>query len=405
MFEDSRTDLFVCSVTNGNALPAALPNGSGGFYKVSDGTLEEGALEAGVEYQFILRGLNGVLKKSQRFTVEQLTNPVYQATIARQEQVSYVGYNGTTGAIEATNSTYYSIRLVLDHTFGTLNNSPLMLTIPYKSDATATDSEIAAGLAIAGTTTLDRQAFKSVKIERISSGALANALATATASVTNGSTSVVFSEDVTALVVAGTILRLGGTGAGTTPCYIVSSTDGGAGAARIYYLDQKYQGATATIAAGSVESVTEADWGLKFTGISVTDANFNPVTDEPFVSKFTVELGTNWTTTTITNDVPPFIGSGTYQLVAAQEVYTQFQNKRPAISAYPPTVYAQNAVSGDTYALFSFELTDSKFVDVTTGINPRSKYRVIIAVKTALAEVAEFDTVLTAVDGSTTIPT
>jgi len=405
MFEDSRTDLFVCTVTNGDALTGALPNGAGGFYKTSDNTLEEGALEAGVEYEFRHRNSKGVLKKSQAFTVAQVSNPVYQATVARREQISYVGYNGTAGSIDAVNSTYYSIRLVLDHTFGMLNNSPLMLTIPYKSDASATQSEVAAGLAIAATAVLDRQPYKYVKVERINSGAVDNALGTATGSVVNGGNTIVFSENMTALVTAGTILRLGGLGAGVQPCYIVTGHDNGAAAARIYTLDQKYQGATnAALAANLIESVTEGNWGLKFTGISVTDANFDPITDQPYVVKFTVQLGENFITAAVTNSTTPFLGQGTYQLVSAQEVYTQFQNKGRHISAYPPTSYNKDTVAAETYALFSFEVSESKYVSVTTGINPISKYRIIIAVETGFAEVAEFDAVLASINGSTTIP-
>lgn len=409
MFEDSRTDLFVCTVTNGT--PATLgvhtTAGSGGFFKVSDLTIEEGALEAGVEYFFALRDLRGNLKKSRVFTVEQLTNPVYHATLARREQISYLGYNATSGSLDAANSTYYSVRLVLDHTFGMLNNSPLMLTIPYKSDSSATQSEVASGLAVAATNVLDRQAFKALKVERVNSGDVANALGTATASVVYGGNTILFSEDMTALVVAGTILRLGGLGATnkTFPCYVVTGHDSGAAAARIYTLDQKYQGATnATLAANLIESVTEGNWGLKFTGISVTDANFNPITDEPFVSKFTVEPGEAFETAVVTTSVTPFLGFGTYQQVSALEVYTQFQNKRPAISAYPPTVYNKDSVAADTYGLFSFELKDEKYINVASGIQPVSKYRIVIAVKAGLAELTEFVTVLTAITGSATIP-
>lgn len=402
MFEDSKTELYVCSVTNGDALTGALPNNAGGFYKTSDNTLEEGALEAGVEYEFRFRNSKGVLNKTKPFTVEQISNPVYMAASARVEQVSYFGYNGTSGSIDAANSTYYSLRLTLDHTFGMLNNSPLMLTIPYKSDASATQSEVAAGLAIAGTAVLDRQPYKSIKIERINAGAQANALGTATASLVNGGNTVVFSEDMTALVTTGTILRFGTSGAGTAPCYIVTGHDSGAAAARIYTLDQKYQGSTTTaLAAASVESVTEGNWGLKFTGISVTDANFNPLYDEPFVVSFTIQPNSEFVTAKVTNTTKPFIGRGTYQLVSAQEVYTQFQNKGRHVSRYPRTEYLQSAVAGDTYAVFSFEVADQKYVSTTTGVSPISKWRINIAVKTGLAEVNEFDTVLSSVNGST----
>jgi len=402
MFEDSKTELYVLSVTNSNAAITALANNSGGFYKTADATIEEGALEAGVEYEFIHRNSKGVLNKTKPFTVEQVTNPVYQAYVARTEQVTYFGYNGTSGSLDAANNTYYSLRMTLNHTFGMLNNSPLMLTFPYKSDSSATQREVAAGLAIAATQVKDRQAFKCFKVERVNSGAQLVSLNNL--SFTNGSKDFTSADDDTASILVGSIIRIeepeNNGAAVTDPCYVVASHDSGATTARIYTLDQPFQGVT-NADNDYCETVTEGNWGLKFTGISVADAAFDPINDEPFVSSFDIQSSESFETAAVTYTTKPLIGRGTYQLVAAQEAYAQFLRKRPAISAYPRTQYLQSAVEGDTYAIFSFEVTDEKFVDVTTGINPKSKYRINIAVKTGLAEVSEFTTVLAAITGST----
>jgi hypothetical protein len=401
MFEGSRTQVFVCNVTNNNsasyAALAALTGTAGAFYYEPQ-TFTETAMStnATLYHRFAFRNTKGVLSMTKPFRYADIKNGGYYAGLARQEQVTYLGYNGTSGSMDATNSTYYGLQVILNHTFGMLNNSPLIVTIPYKSDASATQSEVAAGLAVAGTAAFKRQAYKPLKIERINAGAQANALGTATASLVNGGKQVVFSEDMTALVVAGTILRFGTSGAGTAPCYIVVSHDSGAAAARIYTLDQEYQGDTdATYAAATTESVTEGNWGLKFTGISVTDANFNPVNDEPFVVSF--ELGAkDFSTATTTYTTDARLGSGTYQLVSALEARCQFENKTREVSAYPATIRNFDAVTGTAgegiYNIFSFEVWDSNFADATTGINPISKVRYIIAVDHALTEA--FHTVL-----------
>jgi len=391
MFEDSRTKVFVCNVTNANAASfAVLPAQSAAFYAEPQ-TFTEAAITTTLT-RIAYRNTKSVLSFSVPFVAAEIKNGGYSAYSARVEQVTYLGYNGTSGSMDAVNSTYYGLQIVLNHTFGMLNNSPLVVTIPYKSDASATQSEVAAGLAIAGTAVFKRQAYKPIKIERINSGAVANALGTATASVVNGGKQVVFSEDMTALVVAGTILRLGGIGAGTSPTYIVASADAGAGAARIYTLDQEYQGATAAaLAANLVESVTEGNWGLKFTGISVTDANFNPITDDPFVVSF--ELGTrDFETAVATYTTKSYIGTGTYQLVSYQESCSQFENKTREISAYPPTSRNIDAVAGNTYNIFAFEVWKDGFVDATTGVRPVSKVRYELAVLVGLIEA--FHTVL-----------
>jgi len=379
IFEDSNTLLYVCNVTNGNAAAfASLPNGSGGFYHYPNGALNEDAIAAGETVYFVHRNAQGVLHFSPPIDLNRLHNVSSMDNEARVEQVTYLGYNGTSGAMDVANNTYYGLHIVLDHTFGMLNNSPLILTVPYKTGAAATQYELANGLAIEARKVLQRH-NACISVTLINDGAQANAIAAATVSVVNGGKQIVTSDDETLVILVGTLLRFGTSGAGTAAVYKVVSHDSGAGAARVYTLDRPYEGATnATYPAATFETVTEGDYGLRFVGVSVTDANFNPVTDEPFVVSFT--LGTeDFTTATVTKTTNPVIGSGTYQQVSALEAYTQFQQKSKAISAYPPTTRIIEATSGAAYELHMFEIWDQEFVDATTGIRPISKTRIIIA--------------------------
>lgn len=391
MFEDSNTKVFVCNVTNGNAASfAALPSQSAVFFTEPQ-TFTEGAITT-TKTTLAYKNTKGVLSFVRGLLAANIKNGGYAAYSARVEQVSYLGYNGTSGSLDAANSTYYGIRVTLNHTFGMFNNSPLMLTFPYKTDASATQSEVAAGLANAATAVLDRQAFKCMKVERINSGAQANAIAAATVSVVNGGKQIVTSDDETAVLLNGTIVRFGTSGAGTAPCYIIESQDAGAGAARIYTLDQKYQGATdATFAAATFETVTEGNWGLKFTGISVADAAFAPGVDEPFVSSFTIQSD-DFTTATVTYTTKPFIGTGTYQLVADAEARSQFDKGLRTTSRYPLSTSNLDAISGDTYNIFGFEVLNDDYISPTTGVRPVSKQRVLLCVLVGLTEA--FHTVL-----------
>jgi hypothetical protein len=399
-FDDSRTKVFVCNVTNGNpATYAAIPAQSGAFFydplTGAGPTFTETALSTNTTqvHRFVHCNTKGVLSFTKGFKYAEVFNAFDKTTSARVEQITYVGYNGTTGSMDATNSTYYGMKIILDHTFGLLNNSPMIVTVPYKSDASATQQEVALGLANAATNWLKRQAYKPFKVERINSGAQANGLAAATVSVVNGGTQIVTSDDETALIVAGTILRFGTSGAGTAPCYVVTGTDGGAGAARIYYLDQPYQGSTAAAyAAATFESVTEGNWGLKITGVSTADADFVPLRDEPFVVSFHVQIP-YFTTATVTYDTGAYIGTGTYQEVAYMDAKSQFENKTRELTAYPQTVLNLDAISGYTYDLLSFEVKDEAFIDAVTGIRPISKDRYILAVRSTLSD-DSFDTVL-----------
>jgi hypothetical protein len=401
MFEDSKTQLFVCTATNGNAAWTALPNGSGGFYHYPQGALNEDAIAAGETVYFVHKNTSGVYSFSPPFGLTNLKNALTVENEALVNQITYVGYNGVSGSLDAANSTYYSLRLVLDHTFGMLNNSPLMLTVPYKSDSSATQSEIASGLAVAATATLKRQAFKPLKVERINSGA--QLVAHDNLSFVNGSKTFTSADNDTLTLLVGSILRVQepeslGAATVTSPCYVIASHDSGAGNARIYTLDQEFQGVT-NADNDQCETVTEGNWGLKLTGISVADAAFNPVTDEPFVSSFTVDLGENFETATVTYSTAPVIGTGTYQQVSALEAYCQFQNKTREVSTYPPTTRLFQAVSGETYHIHSFEIWNNAYVGATTGINPISPMRIVIAEDKDLTE--NFDTNL----GTTIIST
>jgi hypothetical protein len=397
MFEDSNTLVFVCNVTNGNAAYTALPAGSGGFYHYPNGALNEDAIVAGETVYFVHRNSDGVYSYSPPFTLAQIHNAGSMDNEARQEQVTYLGYNGVSGSMDADNSTYYGLGVVLDHTFGMLNNSPLILTIPYKSSSAATQSEVAAGLAIEATNVLKRQAYKPFKVERINSGAQLVDLNNF--ALTNGSKFFTSGDDDTATLLVGSIIRVeepeNDGDAVTDPCYIIVGHDSGAGAARVYELDQPFQGVT-NADHDHVSTIVEGDWGLKFTGISVTDANFNPVTDEPFVVSFTL-MTRDFETATVTQSVRPVIGSGTYQQVAALEAYAQFQKKNRSISAYPPTVRDIEATSGAAYEIHSFEIWTQNSASTTTGIAPISKTRIVLCELSTVTD--DFDTNI----GATTV--
>jgi hypothetical protein len=393
MFEDSRTKVFVCNVTNaaGAADIELLPSQSGSFY-VDPETQKEDAI-ATVPTRFVYRNTAGVLSFTPYFTTANIRNAGCKAYAARTEQITYLGYNGTSGSLDAANSTYYGLKIILNHTFGMLNNSPIILTVPYKTDATATQYELANGLATIARAVLARH-NACIKVEVINDGAVSNALGTATVSVVNGGKQIVFSEDMTALVVADTLVRLGGIGAGVQPVYKVVSHDSGAAAARVYTLDRPYEGATAAaLAANLAESVIEGNYGLKFTGVSVTDANFNPVTDEPFVVSFELEAG-DFTTATVTYSTNPSLGVGTYQQAAAFEAYAQFQNKTREISAYPPTTRNIDATAGTDYDVLSWEIWDPLVISATTGIVEYSKTKYVIFNHHANQAAEAFHTVL-----------
>jgi len=190
---------------------------------------------------------------------------------AETQQLDYVGYNGVSGALDTLASNIYTIRLnILDKTTAGFMQQKIKEGF-YKSNASAasyTQQAVARGLVTSLIANYSRETEQDIVFERINGGAQDNALATSTVSVTKGSKYITCSEDMTALILATTILRFGATGAGVAPCYVVVGHDGGATTARVYELDVPWQGATnAAFAAASFESVTEGAWGVKLQGV------------------------------------------------------------------------------------------------------------------------------------------
>lgn len=229
-------------------------------------------LVAGETY-YIIQGMgvgNPVLKSLPIVGGEvTIRKAKYQAP---QDQISYVGFNGTAGSLDADDdNTAYLITITPENNDELDRSYPLKMYGSYKTGTGATNSDSAAGLvkSLIKQYNNGTNPVPLIKFERINAGALADAISTFTVDVVKGSKNITFSGDATAIVTDGSILRFGGTGAGTDPVYIVESNDGGAGAARVYTLDVPYQGDTATIVAGEVETVTEGAWGIKMTGLEL----------------------------------------------------------------------------------------------------------------------------------------
>ena len=291
--------------------------------------------------------------------IKSITTKRYAAATL---QTDYVGYNGTSGSIDAISNNYYTLRLyMLPLDLAGFAQQKIKRGV-YKSDATASQAEIAVGIASDLIKSLSKEPEKikfgtdNIKVELVNSGAQANALGTATAALTKGSQYVVFSEDMTALVTAGTILRFGTSGAGTAPCYVVESTDAGAAAARIYKLSIPYQGATTSaLAAASVESVTEGNWGIKLTGVKFS---FDAPKFGYLLPRWKTTLQ-DFGNTLVTESAISAEGNGEYEWVAQVEQQLQGSEGNFYRAQVPYPTFRQESVLGGTYAIINIAFKDS----------------------------------------------
>ena len=270
-------------------------------------------------FKFIQRS-GGVLVHSDIINENTLTSYLVGLQSVEVQQVDYVGYNGSSGALDTLASTIYTIRLnILDETTAGFMQQKIKEGF-YKSSALAasyTQQAIALGLQTSLIKNYSRETEQDLNFERINGGAADNAMGTATGSVVNGSKFVVFNEDMTAITVDGALIRFGATGAGVAPVYVVAGNDGGAAAARIYTLDQPWQGATnAAFAAASLETVTEGDWGIKISGV---DREFKAGYFASRVIFWETQIDFGLGVATVTKSVAAYPGVGTSQQLGALE--------------------------------------------------------------------------------------
>lgn len=404
MFEDSITYLAVLNAARGSAGLATMPAGSGGFF-TADGAIQTSAIGAStLKYYFAWKDSAGVIHKSGLFrgsTVRDAIDSVYAPLV---EEVAYVGFNGTAGAITVGNNTYYGMHLVLNHTFGLVNNSPFIKTVPYKSAAAATQYSIANALAIA--------ANKSWPVHRDIIAELVSSAAVTTgnvfdhdATVVNGSTTFSVATDLKYASAAHTLavgdaVRFGAAGgsgtAATDSIYRVTAIN-----SLVVTVDRPLEIASGTYANATQDtevipsaSLLAGDMGIKLEGNTPTA--FNPLTDRPFVVDFDVALGTNFGATPITVATGSDLGNGTYPLVSYQEARIQFEDRDRTVEAYPPTTRRIEAGATSDYNIISWLAADVDFTDATTGIRPVSGMRFVVACldSTVDTDLGQFDTVL-----------
>ena len=302
---------------------------------------------------------SGVIKFSPFFKFGEMFNDTKLDTTPLVEQISFLGYNGTTGALDSTIDTYYGIKIALDHQYNIGNNSPVMKTIPFFSTV-ATQEHVAKGLMESAIAQFKRDAQRFIKFDRVTDATLTE-LAADTTVTYNGTEVLSAGHGLT----AGQYISLRGA------TYVVKSAT-----TNDLQLDLPYQGVSEVIVVLSTvdqaaSAATITNWGIRFVGVTPV-SSFNPQVDTQYVVAFTVQAPDF--TAEVTDDTLPTMGSGTYQLVAFDESYAQFHNKDKFVDTYPARIATILADTAKAYDILSFKAVDKVYTSPTTGINPISTF-------------------------------
>jgi hypothetical protein len=149
--------------------------------------------------------LTDVIKKSNIISVNA------KGYDAATEQVDFIGYNGTSGAIVAANETDYFVRM--NFVYGERGQEfpqQNFLLNHYKSDASATQIEIAKNLSLVMNAQARKRYERDFKVEIICDNAGAAITGTATTWTVSQDSKTIALDGTVTNVVAGDFVRLGG---------------------------------------------------------------------------------------------------------------------------------------------------------------------------------------------------
>ncbi len=384
-------------------LKSALATGQLGVWKNgSETSMAVGALAAGDQFVIAYKDVDGEIVNLPSIKYSNILTKSKAPYAAATQKKVYVGYNGTSGSIEVTNSALYLLNTILLSTKKAWAGQPPYERASYSSDATATEYEIAIGLLTDAT-----KNFTSAKPNKVTA-VLPGLICSATVTVANdftGDAAVVLGSNVITItesgnnndaavygagnadLAVGDFIRVGGVGAGTaltSEIYKVVALGGAKTSSILAVLDRPVAQASGTYAAAThdlevIPAATATNVATHY-GLSLTAQamKFKPGLFAYEVIGFEVVLNPlAFGSTVVTTATANTVGTGTYEEVAEIEWTLNGNRGETYRVANYPVARVLNAVSGKTYNVVEVNF----FNNDTQGLdkNPRSFASILIA--------------------------
>lgn len=303
--------------------------------------------------------------------VSKVSNVNSVAGSARVNQVTSIGYDGTSGSISVTANNLYYIRLYVQELLSAESDGQKIKHGVFKSTSSSVQADIALGLTSSLINNFLREAEKFITFKALCSDV--GILSVVACDVVNGSKKVLYAAPPT--VGAGDYVRLGT--AQTDDTYKVISVSGNE-----VTLDRPVQVDTQTFAIGATEEIAggignAANWGVVLTG---ADLSFGAPDYKYTVARWETQLENFGSTDLAETAVDP--GVGTYEAIASLEHFLKgFQGeiyRTGAPNIYNPILVAESAVAGGAYQVITFKHENS----IVTGsfTNEVSPKQVIVAI-------------------------
>lgn len=391
LFEKSLTDVFVANTSVGAVTTVAAMANSSVAVQNADGSIRvvgDGAVTNGLDYRIVMKSSNGAVTYSNWFKPEQILTKKTQVYSAPVEQVSYVGYNGTSGNLDANANTEYVLRVILDYTQRNANNTPVIKSLAAYTNA-ASAQELATSLFDVAALEFNPQRLAGghILFNRLGNGTFAADFAADIATVAGSDVITKAAHGTTPA--AGTAIRLqsGGATSTTSALYFVVSYT-----ANTITVDRAVNFSGAAVR-GALATAAPTSFGIKLTGQDLLP--WNPQTDVNNKVFFTLNFnkadgGTSIAPITYTTGMS--YGNGSYKEVAVKEGYGYMQKRggAPYFWGYGSPAILREATYGNTYTYSDLFIQETLNPFEGTGQAPIVTNRILVAHKVGIDSIAAF---------------
>jgi len=344
-------------VTNDNIPAGAVVMVDAGMRRTTLAALADG------DIYHIVQGKGAGVPLMKTPAIKKGTETItYRAFVEKIQQITAIGYNGTTGTLPSANETSYYVKIRKNDNDAGNRSQPFSLFAQYKSSTAATQQEIAFGLVANGIRNMALEPANGyLRFEVLINNAGAAITGPTTYDVVYGSKTVTIDAAITAGLVVGDVIILDGV------AYEVEAIS-----ATAVTLGSAYQGATATILAASVTGVAAAtaataDFGVRLRGV---EAPFDVARFRNFyVNRFTATFSEEGILVTHLQGASE--GVGAWQRVALDEYMNYgFEGQNDMIGV-PPSVRDQvvkiPGVAGNTALTSKYSVINLKWVEDVRG--------------------------------------
>ena len=253
---------LLATLSDGQVIAVGIPAGGGSEVVIP----ASAALGSYTSFRLV-ESQGGILVYGPSIKVSNVRRAETKAYTAPVEQVYVVGFDGTSGNLDVTQSNEFMLTIAYDYDDQMWSEQKLRNTYDYYSA-----SPTLQGLATSMVTQINfKEKMSTVNGTGavVSATMLTNGTATAldgaaTVSVVNGSTTITASGAQLTDWAVGTLIRLGGT-ANTVAVYVITAVS----STTVATINTPYQGATAATAAARTITVPTS-FGIKVAGLALT---------------------------------------------------------------------------------------------------------------------------------------